>query len=76
MATFMEAEQAHQKISEEIDWLTYNFEKAPEGVKSEIQPLIDRRKALMSQIAAEVIKVDIPIPAEAAKYMPRTDTAK
>lgn len=76
MATFVEAEKARQKISDEINWLTYNFGKAPEGVKSEIQPLIDKRQALMSQIAAEVLKVDIPIPAEAAKYMPRTDTAK
>lgn len=69
MATFVEAEKARQKISDEINWLTYNFEKAPEGVKGEIQPMIDKRQALMSQIAAEVLKVDIPIPKEAERYM-------
>ena len=69
MASIIEVEQTRQKIDEEVRWLTYNYEAAPENIKAEIQPLIDKRQVLLEQLSAEFLRVDIAIPKEAERYM-------
>lgn len=60
----MEATAVKQKLQDEVNWLTVQVAKAPEGVKAEIQTILDNRTISLEAIKVEIANVVVTVPEE------------